>query len=197
MKSKFLMGLILLVCSLSINATNVPEFISKSFSASHAFIINQNDWNAGAVDLQIFDNEGSVIYSDSMESSEIGKKKFVTKGLADGSYTIQWMDDLAMISQELRIEDSVPVFQDETYRVFYKPVVEVKGGLVNISMLTLNKKVRTRLYDPMGREIFDEKSSSKDSYQKSLKVLDPEKGYYLLTVEYKNQTFREYISFGN
>lgn len=191
MKKSFLNITLLVVFFLScmnMNGSTIVETLSVKSSEPLKFILNTTAFKASSIKCSIISNEGSLVYSDKINTTTESGRKFDMSQLPVGFYTIELEDELKISRYELNVAQSGIQIVEQTTNI-YKPVFkELQGQKVGVTMLTLGQTIKIELSDD------DEKLHTliiKDD-QSISKIYDMSKlprGTYRFRVSTQNRNF--------
>ena len=182
--------------------------ISLSFANENVSIFTiKNDANMTSIALRdvkkgnllfIKDDNGAILYKESIQKTGLYKKGFDLTSLPDGKYIFELDKDLEISCIPFSVKyGSVEFYKDEE-KISYKPCVRVKDNLVYISKLALNKEsLVIDIY-------FTGHSSPELMYSKELKdtrtpgkifkLTGLKKGSYKIVMYSEGRKFVEYIN---
>ncbi|MGB0836735.1 MAG: hypothetical protein ACPGRE_01445 [Flavobacteriaceae bacterium] len=132
--------------------------------------------NAGTVDIKLFDNKGTVIYSEVLNGASLIKEYDFTQ-LPTGDYYMSVDANNKKIAKWFSVEKGNVINTSE--KVYYRPSIRVKNSDVYISKFALDKNVVTvQIFDENGFEIFEGSISSENDHGKSYDLSALPKGDY-------------------
>ena len=136
---------------------------SLSFATENASFINiKDDARKIAVTfadvkegnlLSIKDENGIILYKESIQKTGVYTKGFDLTSLPDGDYIFELNKDVEITSIPFTVKASEVLFKKEMETTFFKPVTRVKGDLVFITRLSLEKA-------PMEIEVYSESTGT-------------------------------------
>ncbi|WP_100610385.1 hypothetical protein [Confluentibacter lentus] len=142
----------MLAASLSFANEGTPFFSikneSKRTSLTLALVKEGNQ-------LSIKDNNGIVLYKELIQKTGIYTKGFDLTALPNGDYIFELDSDIEIKTIPFTVESNTVVFEKDMEKSIFKPVTRVKGNLVFVSQLALNK-------EPLKIDIYFEKSGSSE-----------------------------------
>ncbi|NJX14123.1 hypothetical protein [Tamlana crocina] len=103
--------------------------------------------------LSIKDGNGNVLYKESIQKTGVYTKGFDLTSLPDGEYLFELDKEVEISTMPFTVKASEVSFKKELEKTLFKPVTRVKGNLVYITRLTLNKA-------PMDVEVYSESNGS-------------------------------------
>lgn len=89
--------------------------------------------------LSIKDDNGVVLYKEIIEQSGIYTKGFDLTELPNGGYIFELDKDVEIQTIPFTVVSNTVTFKKDMEAILFKPVTRVKGNLVFISRLSLNK----------------------------------------------------------
>lgn len=89
--------------------------------------------------LSIKDNNGIVIYKELIEQSGIYTKGFDLTELPDGGYIFELDKDVEIHTIPFTVSSNTVTFKKEMEATIFKPVTRLKGSVLYVSRLSLNK----------------------------------------------------------
>ncbi|MEP5340162.1 MAG: hypothetical protein ABJL44_11350 [Algibacter sp.] len=151
--------------------------------------------------LSIKDDHGIILYKEQIEKTGNYTKGFDLTILPNGSYVFELDDDVKIKTIPFTLNSSIVVFNKELEVITFKPIIRVKGDLVFINKLSLNK-------DPLKIDIYFK--SSDDSFKSGLmhtetikdmkkigkifKLTGLDKGTYKIVLNSEGREFTEYFN---
>jgi hypothetical protein len=90
--------------------------------------------------LSIKDDNGMTLYKELIEKTGIYTKGFDLTSLPDGGYIFELDKDMEITTIPFSVKSSTVLFNKEEEKVIHKPYVRVKGNLIYITKLALNKE---------------------------------------------------------
>ncbi|MCR8667123.1 hypothetical protein NO995_05485 [Aestuariibaculum sp. M13] len=100
--------------------------------------VTLSDVKAGNL-LSIKDNNGIVLYKELIQKTGTYTKGFDLTSLPNGSYFFELDKDVEITTIPFTVNNDIVSFQKELENTMFKPVTRVKGEMVYISRLSLNK----------------------------------------------------------
>lgn len=129
--------------------------IKKDANRTALTLINVKEGNL----LSIKDNNGVILYKESIQTTGTYTKGFDLTSLPNGAYLFELEKDLEISIIPFTVKSNIVKFNKEKEKSFFKPFTRVKGDLLIISQLTLNE-------DPLEIKIFF--SDNRHSYTSEL-----------------------------
>lgn len=103
--------------------------------------------------LSIKDENGIVLYKESIQKTGVYTKGFDLTSLPDGEYLFELDKDVEISTIPFTVKAKEVTFKKELEKTLFKPIARVKGNLVYITRLTLNKA-------PMDVEVYSENNGN-------------------------------------
>ncbi|MFL1010681.1 hypothetical protein [Flavisericum labens] len=97
--------------------------------------------------LSIKDENGMVLYKESIQTKGVFTKGFDLTSLPNGEYLFELNKDVEISTIPFKVEASKVSFKKELEKTFFKPMTRIKGNLVFINKLSLEKA-------PMAIEVY-------------------------------------------
>jgi len=127
----------------------------------------------------ILDNQGIVLYSETIKRNGTYLKQFDFTALNTGSYTIELEKDFEIIVTPFIIQSNTVLFLESKETTIFKPVVRVEDNRLLISHMSLNAQ-------PLKIELFYKGESVYKGELKGDKVL---KQVYILSAQEKGDYY--------
>ncbi len=150
--------------------------------------------------LSIKDNNGVILYKESIQKSGIYTKGFDLTSLPDGFYLFELEKDLEIKTIPFSVKSSEVIFEKEKEKSFFKPYTRVKGDLLLVSQLSLNEApLEINIYfsnDIHSNDlelIHSEKIANTKTIQKIFKLSGFEKGSYKVICSSQGREFVKII----
>ncbi len=89
--------------------------------------------------LSIKDENGIVLYKEFIQKTGIYTKGFDLTSLPDGDYLFELDKDVEISTIPFTVKANNVSFKKELEKTFFKPMARVKGNLVYVTRLSLNK----------------------------------------------------------
>jgi flagellar hook assembly protein FlgD len=196
MKKAFII-IALLAYSLSSFATELVPFsiyISK-IAESKKLVLNFDNMLAATVVCKIIDQNGSVIYTEKLNTLQQKSRRYDLSGLKSGDYTIS-IDDLMKVEELALTVTAADVALNENVSVTtFKPVVWIKENrTVDFNLLALGNDVNVKILAENGTEVYNEDFSDKTTIGKVYDFKKSPKGMYTMQVSVNGKTFYKYLT---
>ena len=148
----------------------------------------------------IKDENGLILYKESIQKSGIYTKGFDLTSLPDGDYFFELDKDVEVSTIPFSVKAHIVSFRKDLAKTFFKPVTIVDGNLVFISKLSLEES-------PLSIEVYFEGSDSgyidelvyaetienTKTIERIYKLTGLDYGSYKIVYKTKGKTFVEYI----
>ena len=142
--------------------------------------------------LSIVDDNGIILYKETIEKSGVYTKGFDLTALPDGNYFFELEKDLEIKTIPFNVKNSTVVFDKENEITVFKPYTWAKGSRVYISMLDLNlAPLEISIYYE-GESIFSETIENTKIIEKVYKLT--RKGNYKIVYKTENKAFTKHIN---
>jgi len=127
----------MMVASLSFANEKAPFFkIENDAKRTSLTLDNVKEGNL----LSIIDNNGIVLYKELIQKNGVYTKGFDLTSLPNGAYVFELDADVEIKTIPFTVEYNDVVFNKEMAKSIFKPVTRVKGNLVFITRLSLEKE---------------------------------------------------------
>lgn len=158
-------------------------------SKTSAFKIENNTENTSLVlDVKagnlliIKDFKGVILYEESMKQSGLYTKSFDLTELPDGDYIFELDKDLEIQTIPFEVVENTVTFKTDMEATIFKPATRVKGEIVFVSRLSLNKEpMEISIYFTDNRSTF---SNSELIYSETVTDTDNLSRVYKLEARY-------------
>ncbi len=145
--------------------------------------------------LSIIDEQGLVLYNESIEQNGLYSKGFDLTALPNGDYSFELNSELKIVVLPFKVNSSEVVFDKESEESIYKPVLRTKDNMVYVSRTTIDQNPLSYKiyyadnYDLVDAENFDELEEVRKVYDFS----NSEKGNYIFVFESKGRKYSKSI----
>ncbi len=194
---KLFLAAALLTFSLGAFATEIIPFslyVSK-VSGSKKLVLNLENFSANTVRCDIKTQEGSLVFTDYINTSLQKARKYDLSSLKLGTYTFT-VDDLLKV-EDLTIivtESDILVNKNES-EITYKPVVWLnKNKTADFNLLALGKPVSVVITDSNNTEIHSEFFNKRATIAKVYDFKKLDRGTYTMAVTVNGKTFYKYLT---
>ncbi|KAB1069127.1 hypothetical protein F6U93_05070 [Tamlana haliotis] len=149
--------------------------------------------------VSIKDTNGSVLYTETIETTGRYKKNFDLSFLPDGNYMFEVDKDLEVEEIPFTLNKGVAVFNKSQEKVVYKPFIRVSDDLVYINKLNLdNEDLSVNIYftknNGLNSElVVSEKLSSENKIEQVYKLADLGRGTYNVVLSSGGRTIQKNI----
>jgi hypothetical protein len=150
--------------------------------------------------LSIKDNNGIVLYKESIEQSGIYNKGFDLTSLPDGKYLFELEKDIKIKTVPFIVKSNKVELKKDEEIIVYKPYFRVDGDLLYITKLTLNDEpVSIDIYFngfnyTDGLELMhSEKIVGTKIVERAYRLSGLDKGDYKAVVKVNNREYQKYI----
>ena len=185
----------LMVASLSF-ATDAPFFIVKNDAKRTSLTLEKV--KSGNL-LSIKDNNGIVLYKELIQKNGIYTKGFDLTALPDGTYIFELDGDTDIKTIPFKVSSNEVIFNKNLEKTSFKPVTRVKGNLVYVTKLALNKEpLKVDVYfGENNREyelMYSETIEKTQKIERVYKLTGMDKGNYKLVFNTEGREFTEIIN---
>lgn len=185
-------------------------FTLLSFANESSFFTVKNDAERTSLSLKnvkkgnllsIFDDNGIILYKETINQNGNYTKGFDLTTLPDGSYSFELDADLEIKTIPFTVASNIVTFNKELELTTFKPLIKVKDNMVFISKFNSNLK-------PLKIDVYFESSSYsfnsglmhsetiKDiiNVERILKLTGLKKGSYKIVITTEGREFIKYIN---
>ncbi|MEM5563522.1 hypothetical protein WNY78_00330 [Psychroserpens sp. AS72] len=139
----------------------------------------------------IIDNEGVILFSETIKRNGTFLKKFNFTALEDGSYTVELSKDFEIIITPFIIQSNNVVFLESKEKTVFKPVVRTKDDQLLISLLSMDTKTLDIELFYNGESILKDTLTGDQVLNKVYKLSEKEKGDYYLHMTSGDRVFNK------
>jgi hypothetical protein len=188
MKTRTLFFALLLAVSTSAFAGNdEPGLTVVSFKGSEVFKVIYKGTNTGRLKLNILNDRGDVIHSESIS----GLKGFICpvnfKGLESGDYTIE------VIDKNERYRESITYKPAHELKSIHVSKIQSEDGKYLLAVANANEPIHVRIFDEDQRLLYNESKTLKGDFAQVYKLPG---GYSRYTFEVSDDAGnRKYFNF--
>ncbi|MFI0429812.1 hypothetical protein [Mariniflexile sp. HMF6888] len=151
--------------------------------------------------LSIKDDNGIVLYKELIEQSGIYSKGFDLTSLPNGSYIFELDKDVEIQTIPFTVSSNTVTFKKEMETTIFKPVTRVKGDVVFVSRLSLNKAPMDIAIYYVDAEsafnkpelIYSEKIKDTENASRIYKLTGKDKGHYNIVFTTEGRVFTKEI----
>ncbi|WP_047549640.1 hypothetical protein [Psychroserpens sp. Hel_I_66] len=139
----------------------------------------------------IIDNEGVVLFKETIERNGSFSKKFDFTALNEGSYTVELEKDFEIIVTPFIIQSKNVVFLDSKVTTVFKPVVRSRDNQLLVSQMSLNEQpLKIELYynDEL---ILKDELKGKSVLSQVYRLSANEKGDYYVRLESGKRVYKK------
>ncbi|MBD0823440.1 hypothetical protein [Aestuariibaculum marinum] len=162
--------------------------------------VTLSDVKAGNL-LSIKDDNGMILYKELIQKTGTYTKGFDLTSLPDGSYFFELDKDVEITTIPFTVNDNTVDFQKEMESTMFKPVTRVKGEMVYISRLSLNKApLEINVYftsedgAPVPELMHSETITNTENVSRIFRLSGLNKGDYKIVYKTEGKVFTEEIS---
>ena len=170
-------------------ATTASAGITPSITTdgTKAFIVDTESWKSDHLDVEIRDNKGSLIFTDTYTTKN--GKKFNFENLPNGEYTITLSDDLRSTTQTFEITRDA-IFVNPNKVVEYKPVINMEDNHIDVNYLSRNSSTSVAIYGN-NEKIYDVKFKDQNAVHQRFDISQLPEGSYTLSVRSGGRSYTE------
>ena len=142
--------------------------------------------------LKFIDEQGNVIFAESLEDKTEYLKRFNLNSLETGTYFLEVEDAIKETEYMILVEDSGISIENKLEK--NKPVFRKKDGMVYLNLLNLSKKeVEVKVFDDSNRLVFNQVFENEELIEKAFNFKKAFKGQYSIMVKNSNDKYFEEI----
>lgn len=145
--------------------------------------------------ISIKDNNGIILYKESVETTGIYKKGFDLTLLPDGNYFFEIDKDLEISTIPFKVEANSVLFDKKDEITFYKPYIRLKDDVVYVTKLSLKSEtIKISVYEEQNNSfelVYTEINENVNSFEKALKL---ENGNYKIIINSNNKVYTTFIN---
>ena len=142
--------------------------------------------------LKFIDEQGNVIFSESLEDKAEYLKRFNLNTLETGTYFLEVEDAIKETEYTILVEDSGISIENKLEK--NKPVFRKKDGLVYLNLLNLSKKeVEIKVFDNDNRVVFNQVFEKEERIEKAFNFKNAYSGRYNIMVKNLNDKYFEEV----
>ncbi|MFD2916888.1 hypothetical protein [Psychroserpens luteus] len=139
----------------------------------------------------IIDNQGVLLYSETIDRNGTFSKKFDFTALKDGSYTVELNKDFEIIVTPFIVQSKSVIFLESKVRTVFKPVVRTKGNQLLISLMSMDVQTLDIELFYNGESIFKDQLKGDQILNQVYKLSSQEKGDYYLHMTSGDRVFNK------
>lgn len=180
------------------------------YANDNSFYISKGDANKTVVTLNdvkegnlftIKDENGLILYKESIQQNGLYKKGFDLTSLPDGSYFFELDKDMEIKTIPFTVKKSEVVFNKDNEETIFKPSTVVKQDLLFVSKLALEgEELEISIYQESNsfystpyELIHTETISNTKKIERVFKFVDFREGQYKIVYKTEGKTFVKFI----
>jgi Secretion system C-terminal sorting domain len=170
------------------NTYNLNGTTVSITAQSKSIVVYLNDQKAETVDIQITDNNGSVLVNEAIAVS----KRYTLDRLPMGQYKMTVARKNAKTVQPFEITNKGVVIEEAKKKAYFSPVIAQKGGHLQINALTPEyTNITVSIANANGKTIFEDKNYVVFNMHKSYNISQLDKGSYKVTIQAGSEVYTE------
>ena len=139
--------------------------------------------------MRIKNEDGRVMYRESLKGNTVYRKRFDLSSMPDGLYMVEVISDQGVTQEAFNLKAG------RAEAVYFKPAVQIEPRLVKVMFEnSITSPVTLKLYDKQGEVLFEESVSSQAQFSKGLDVSKLPAGQYSLSIVGDNYTYAKSIT---
>ena len=150
--------------------------------------IEFNDAKKGHV-LTIKDKEGTILYLENVIKEGKLVKNFDFSKLENGNYSLELNKDFEIIIKTLEIKNNKVLFNEDSKKVIFKPVIRNKENILMISQIAFDKKPIKVVLSFDDEIIYSETIKSEAILNRVYKLEREVKGSYKVIIYNNNRSY--------
>ena len=182
MKKSFVLVLALLVSAFTFAKS--PSFVKSV--AEKTFVLDLKQWKNSSINVTIKNENGSIVYSEKIESPKTGRKYNLSK-TEDGVYTFVIEDAQKFVFQSVEI-DGINITVDAKTDEIFKPIFKTGTDVWIVQAMTLEKDAVIKIVNENGDVVFKE-TIVKPVVERKYNVAKLEKGKFEIIYSVGDEIF--------
>lgn len=172
-----------------LNYANNLENYSTKLDAKKISIIFNNAKKGHY--LTVKDETGTILHSETVTKAGMLKKIFDFSYLENGKYVVELNKDFEIVVKSFEVKDNMVIYNKDSKKVIFKPVVKNEENYLMISKIAFDKKpMNVTLYYENNIIYQESLKSSDDIINRVYKLDEKKRGSYKLIL---NNNDRSYI----
>jgi len=179
------------------------------YANEKTFSIKENDANKTVLTLadvkagnlfKIKDENGIVLYKETIERKGTYSKGFDLTSLPNGSYFFELEKDMEITTIPFEVKASEVTFKKELSKTFYKPSIHTRGNMIFVNQLSLNEiPLEIEIYYDGGdysqayELLHNETISNTKIIERVFELEDFERGKYKIVFKTEGREFVKFI----
>ena len=151
--------------------------------------------------LSIKDNKGVILFKEFMEKTGTYKKGFDLTALPNGSYIFELDKDMEITIIPFTVMSKSVLFNKELEKTIFKPYANIKGNVVYVTKLSLNKEpLKIDIYFTGSsylngsEKVYSEKIEDKINIERVFELKGLEEGSYRMVFHSEGRVFTKIIN---
>lgn len=170
-------------------------FSFKTLTASHptiitdekkSIILNKSSWNSGKVFVNIINEMGNTVFSQSLDK-KVDLIKYNLNNLETGNYSIKVSDDYRIYSRKFKIAPAGLILAEGDYTAII-PQIKVNRNLIDINMMSKEYNAVVSLMDSDDNVLYVGEILSDKLYRR-LNTMHLPTGHYRVAVDVAGKTY--------
>ncbi len=181
-------ALIYLVMLTVVTIANAETKALKKAFLAKAVIIDFENVKEGHL-LSVIDNDGNVIYSETLSVNGNFEKMYNFDALMNGKYTLELEKDFEIQVRPFQIKDNAILFDNSEEYTYFKPYISTDKNLLKISQLNLNSQPITIKIFYEDELIYIENIKNQNMIKRAFRLSSKLYGDYRAEISNEKQTF--------
>lgn len=180
---KFILLAVALIVNVVANAKS-PSFVKNV--SSKTFVLDLKQWKNNSIKVSIKNENGAIVYSESIESPKSGRKYNLSK-TDDGVYTFIIEDAQKFVFQSVEIDGNAITVNSNTDEIF-KPIFKTGTDVWIVQAMNLDKQAQVSILNESGEVVFKE-TISKPVVERKYNVAKLERGQFEIIYSIGDEVF--------
>jgi hypothetical protein len=139
--------------------------------------------------LTIKDENGTQLHSETISRTGLLTKVFDLSSLGNGKYTVELNKDYEIIVKTLEVKNNKVIFNKDSKKIIFKPVIRNEENILMISKIAFDKKpMKVNLYFN-GKAIYSETEKNEEILNRVYKFDKEVKGDYRVIIYNNNRRY--------
>lgn len=190
MKNLFKFSLVLGVALVTMNVHASDVDFSLDVKKNQGRIITFEFSETKKINLSIYDAEGKIIHTETVDSQKNINRTYDLKDLPEGTYFLDAETELKIATYEISVVGATAVLSETPISEKYKPVYVEKEGLIKVNFFNIDESPAfIKIYDKDDTLVYNSGMLMDQNISKVFDIYNMQNEDYTITVTDNNRTY--------